>query len=388
MNGRQRILAAFRGEQPDTVPFAPNIYQWFYYHYRNGTLPADVSNATHPYDVLRFLGAEILARWDTFWATRHVYTAGEFHEEYVGDTNWDQPLVTAFNIYPPHKTGLRKRFVTPHGTLTQMWNYMPEAGADFESKYWWTEWEEYEAVRFLVEARDYVFDAAEFDRWVKRVGDDGVVMVNLTESPLKALHWLAGPQNATMFILKHPEEMQALARIHEVKALKLLKQAVDHVGADIFIAIDNLDSAFYPPYFYRDYCDSFFSRAAEIIHKRDKHFVVHACGRSKVLLPLVGGSQIDSLEGITPPPMGDVQLRQVRELVGYDRFTVNGGMTTRLQELQQDAEATIHAYTRELFQSLGDRRRFIYASSCNTSPLTPWENLLHFRNAARIYGKT
>ena len=43
MNGRQRILAAFRGEQPDTVPFAPNIYQWFYYHYRNGTLPAEVA---------------------------------------------------------------------------------------------------------------------------------------------------------------------------------------------------------------------------------------------------------------------------------------------------------------------------------------------------------
>ena len=35
-------------------------------------------------------------------------------------------------------------------------------------------------------------------------------MLNITESPLKALHWLAGPQNATLFILDHPDEMLAL----------------------------------------------------------------------------------------------------------------------------------------------------------------------------------
>ena len=211
--------------------------------------------------------------------------------------------------------------------------------------------------------------------------------LSLSESPLKALHWLAGPQNATLFILKHAEEMQALARIHEEKALALLEQAVDHPRAEAFIAIDNLDSAFYPPYFYRDYCDSFFTRAAEIIHRRDKLFLVHACGRNKVLLPLVGRSRIDCLEGVTPPPMGDVLLGEVREMVGYDKFTVNGGMAAQQQEIRQDAEARLHTYTRELFESMGDKRHFIFASSCNTSPLTPWENLRYFRDAARAYGQ-
>ena len=34
-----------------------------------------------------------------------------------------------------------------------------ESAADFEAKYWWTDWDEYEAVRFMLEARDYVLDA-------------------------------------------------------------------------------------------------------------------------------------------------------------------------------------------------------------------------------------
>lgn len=70
MNGRQRLLAAFRGEPTDVIPFAPNIYFWFYFHKYRGTLPEPVATAQHPFEVLRFLGADILARWDTQWALR------------------------------------------------------------------------------------------------------------------------------------------------------------------------------------------------------------------------------------------------------------------------------------------------------------------------------
>jgi hypothetical protein len=37
--GRERILAAFRGEEPDFIPFTPNIWQWFYYHQTHHSLP-------------------------------------------------------------------------------------------------------------------------------------------------------------------------------------------------------------------------------------------------------------------------------------------------------------------------------------------------------------
>jgi hypothetical protein len=337
--------------------------------------------------VLRFLGADILARWDTQSATRGVFKDGEYSETFSGKSNIDRPAVTAFNIYPPRKTRRHQRFVTPHGALTQAWTFTEESGADFISEYWWKDWAEYDAIRFMLEATDYVFEGDEFHRWAQRVGDDGIMMAHATESPLKRFHWLAGPENASLFLIDHPEGMKALAKIHEEKALALLERIVDNPEIEVFMSLDNLDSAFYPPYFYKDYCDSFFSRAAEVIHSRGKIFVVHACGRNKVLLPLVGKSHVDCLEGVTPPPMGDVQLREARALAAYSGYTVNGGMDAPHLEINEKAEAQIHNYVQSLFSSMGDKRHFIFASSCTTPAPTPWENLIHFRDAAREYGQ-
>ncbi|MCW5978188.1 MAG: hypothetical protein KIT09_08925 [Bryobacteraceae bacterium] len=387
MTGKQRLLAAFHGELPDMVPFAPNICYWFYNRLARGTLPEEIAGAEHPFDVLRVLGADILARWDTQYATREVYRSGEFHDEFAGESRFDRTMTTAFNIYPPRRNVRRRRFATPYGTLTHSWRLTEESGADFEEEFWWKNWGQYDAVRFLLEARDYAFDRAEFERWADRAGDDGIVMASVTQSPLKTFHWLAGAENASLFIADYPEEMKALARIHEKKALALLETMVDTPSVDVFVSLDNLDSAFYSPSLYRDFCDSFYARAAEIIHSRGKIFVVHACGYNRLLLPLVGRSRVDCLEGITPPPMGNVELGEARRLAGYDNFTVNGGMDASRMETGEGAEAALHAYTRALFESMGDKRRFIYASSCATSAATPWDNLKYCREAAWRYGR-
>lgn len=387
MTGRQRILAAFRGEQPDYVPFAPNIYYWFYSRKARGALPAEIAWAEHPFDVLRHLGADILARWDTQYATREVFTAGEYSEEFVGESPFERAVVTAFNVYPPGKKSRRQRFVTPYGTLTCRWELSEDAVADLVVEPWWKDWSEYRAVRFLVETRQFAFDAAFFRTWVERVGQDGLVMASVTWSPLKNFHWLCGPEQASLFIADHPQEMKELARLHEQKVLALMEQIVAVSEVEILISNDNLDSAFHPPRLFREYCESFYSRAAEIAHRAGKIFVVHACGRNKALLPLVGAARVDCLEGLTPPPNGDVPLPEARRLVGYEDFTVNGGMDAPRLEIREDAERRLHEYTRDLFAAMGDKRHFIYASSCSTPAGAPWENLKHLRDAAREYGR-
>jgi len=384
MTGRERILHAFRGEAADRVPFAPNIYQWFHVHHANGTLPAELEGAGHPFDALRSLGADILARWDTMAATRETYSGGEFREDYTGDCARERWMVTCFNRFPPRANQCRRSFTSPCGVLTSTWTYSQEAQADFQSEYWWKSWDDYARIRYLLEAREYAFDAAEFRRWVARVGDDGLVTVHITQSPLKTFHWLAGAQNSTFFLADHPAEMLQLAKIHEEKALALLETIADLPEAELFMSLENLDSQFYSPRLYDQYCRSFFSRAAEIIHSRGKFFLVHACGRNRALLPLAGPSGIDCLEGLAPPPMGDVDLSQARRLAGNERFIVNGGMDAH--HLEAQGGAGIEAYTRELFASLGNKRRFIFASSCATPPSAPWRNLVRFRDAARQYG--
>lgn len=386
MTGRDRILAAMRGDRSDTVPFTPNLYQWFYYHRARKSLPPELTGAQHPFEALRCLGADILARWDTVAATKEVFSCGEFRREFGGDGYAEGSIATAFNTYPPGTSQCRDTFATPHKTLTQTWIYSPDAGADFIAHHWWRSWDDYSAVRFLLESREYCFDGPEFTHWVDRVGQDGVVMVHITQTPLKTFHWLAGPENASLFINDHPEEMRELAAIHEEKALALVHAALDWPKAEVFIALEDLDTPFYPPRLYRDYCDPFLRRAAELIHARGKILVAHACGHTRRLLPLAGRSGLDCLEGLTPPPTGDTELADARGLSGNPEFIVNGGMDSVHLECRNEAEAQIHRYTRALFRAMDNKRRFLFASSCSTPVLTPWQNLVHFRNAAREYG--
>jgi hypothetical protein len=387
MTGRERILAAFRGEAPDFTPFAPNLCYWFYSRAARHSLPEEIARAQHPFDVLRHLGADILARWDTQYATREVFPSDRYSEQFEGESAFERPVVTAFHVYPPGKKRLRRRLETPYGPLTCTWELSEEAVADLVCEPWWKDWSEYEAVRFLIESREFVFDAELFRSWVGRVGEDGLVMASATYSPLKNFHWLAGAENASLFIADHPEEMKALARIHEEKALVLIEHMVKVPEVEILISNDNLDSAFHPPRLFREYCESFYRRAAEIVHAAGKIFVVHACGRNKALMPLVGGCRIDCLEGLTPPPHGDVPLGEARRMAGYDNFTVNGGMDAPRLQIREAAERRLHEYTRELFASMGDGRHFIYASSCSTPADAPWENLKYLRDAAREYGR-
>lgn len=387
MTGRQRILSAFRGEQPDCVPFAPNIYHWFYSRRARGTLPREIAWARHPFDVLRHLSADILARWDTQYATSELFPAGEYSEEFSGASRFDQPVVTAFHVYPPGKRVLRRRLATPYGVLSCCWELSDDAVADVVVEPWWKDWSQYRAVRFLIETREFVFDPACFRYWVERVADDGLVMAGVTYSPLKNFHWLCGPEQASLFLADHPHEMRELAQIHEQKTLALIARVAAVPEVEILISNDNLDAAFHTPRLFREYCESFYSRAAEIAHRAGKLFLIHACGRNKALLPLVGASRVDCLEGLTPPPGGDVPLHEARRLAGYENFTVNGGMDVARLEIREDAGRRLHEYTRELFAAMGDKRHFIYASSCSTPPDAPWENLKHLRDAAREYGR-
>ena len=75
-----------------------------------------------------------------------------------------------------------------------------------------------------------------------------------------------------------------------------------------------------------------------------------------------------------------------RILAANARFTVNGGMEVSRQESQGDVETLLHDYTRYLFASVGDNHHFLFASSCATSVLIPWQNQVYFRDAARPYG--
>jgi len=392
MTGNERLLCAMNGERPDTVPWAPNLHQWFYVNRLRVTLPDDLRHCASPLDVLRHLGAEILTRWDGqvkgrgFPGENARFAACRMTVAWDGPRP-DRPLVTAFNTYTGG-TVLRRRLETPHGALTQAWRFEPETGADFEEEHWWKDFDgEYDAVRALVEDRHYNVDPSDAAAAQASVGTDGLVLQEIPESPLKLLYWLAGPENGIFWLADHADRLAELFAIHTRRTLAFVRDLLDRTDARLVLSNDNLDARLAPPAFFERYLLEHYGAVADLVHARGGRLWVHSCGCTRALAPWVAKAGIDCLEGLTPPPVGDFPLDQAHALIG-PRFLVEGGDTCAQQELfNGDAPRLIREYARDLIRSMRGNPRFIYSSSCNTSPRTPWRNIVALRDAVREAGR-
>ncbi len=385
MTGKERILAALAGEKPDRVPFVPNIWQWFEVNESRGTLPQEVRHCQNPVEALRVMGADVFSKFD---AGRPVptYHTCQHTVNFAGESTAGKALSVSFASFEGG-TIRREKVETPFGSLTHVWEYRAETGAPFESEHWWKDFDgEYAAVRHWLSDTDWACDRQGLREGLERIGDEGTPIFQLLPSPLKQFHWLAGQVNASLFITDHPREMRELAAIHERKSLEHLEKVVDLDNVWVLEVADNVDSMFYTPGYFQEFCLPTLKKQAAMIHARGKYLFMHACGRLKVLAPLFLEAGLDCMEGQAVPPLGDWPLHEARALA--PRLIVCGGMAAPEQELDTpDAAERLDAYVRDTFASMGDLRRFLFASSCNTSPRTPYQNLLAFRDAAWKYGR-
>jgi uroporphyrinogen-III decarboxylase len=219
------------------------------------------------------------------------------------------------------------------------------------------------------------------------LGDDGAAHFRIPPTPLKILHWLAGPEQAIYFVCDNPDEVMELVRLYEVKRLELVKKAVGITGTLVFTSGDNMDSMMYGPPFFEDFCGHSFGQISEVIHEHGKLLFTHACGQLAGVIKLCADSGVDGMEGMAPPPLGDLGFGEARRLLGPE-FVLQGGMTYTEEEMKgPDARERIFAAVRDLFETLPDKRRFVFSSGCCLSPKASYENVLALRDACWAYGR-
>ena len=394
MTGRERIHAALKGEPLDRVPFAINLWNWFYAQKHWGWLADDKKHLQTPIEFLIDIGADILSRWDGQIKGRAglgdyvQFPNGKLEKWFTGDKP-PKPIVTAFNTYT-EGTKVHQRLETPHGELTQTWRFTEESCADFEEKYWVDDFDkQYDVVKFIFEDRTYAYELDEYRRDIAAIGEHGVVMVEIPENPFKTLHWLCGPEKAILAIMDYPERAAELCEIHAAKTCEFVREVCKRTTYDetpLLMSNDNLDAMLFPPFMFEEYLYKYYRAVADEVHKHGRLFCVHSCGNNWDIRHCIRDSGIDMMEGLTPPDLGNFPLEKARSEMGSN-FIIEGGMYCYHQEIKKGAREAIDDYTRTLFDGMGDKQRFIYASSCTTSPLTSYDNVLHFRDSCWRHGK-
>lgn len=290
MNLQADVLSRF-SETGRTQPlFLPDLTLWYEFHRQRGSLPAAWQGFSLA-QIARALGAPVwlpVAPW-------RVETLGV---EIVTTERDEERII---------------RSKTAAGELIARWVVGPDGD------WWQTEYpvktkDDLAAVLELVNARSYVLDTSELSGWVERVGQEGILALEIPRRPYSdLLHEFLGWSEGLLF-LREPivEEINAVL---DGKLQGLVKE-VAKVPGRLVLSPDNLDGQFISPRAFQRYLAESYRLTTEELHRHGKQLVVHVGGPIGRLLAPLTESGVDGFEGICGPPQSDLSLVQARELVG------------------------------------------------------------------------
>ena len=309
MTIRERMMAAYRGEPFDRVPWHGNMDHWYNVNKARGTLPREYEGA-RLWDIQRDLKVGIWQRVGV------VKTAS--------DTNV--------------RTKTEKRngtTITTHETPLGAVYSRHETAPDFTRAQYLKEWivkspEDLRVALYMLEGEHYEpGDWEGFRQTDREVGDDGITLSSACADPL--MRFISGWMGVAAFSYALADYPDRLDHAIEVSIRKSLEQArvAAESPCEILQIGGNIDAQVVGPELFRRHALPFMQEATRILHERGKLAQYHFDGAVRPLLPLINETGLNCTESITPLPQGDVTLEHAREALD-DSILIHGGIGSAL----------------------------------------------------------
>lgn len=375
MTSRERLIAAARRQDVDRIPCSPRIAFWLMEHYGNATLETNLRAG-------REFGYDPHLVTSVFWspfelAVRQSYDLPgvEYAVTWSKDGDFDVASRT---------------FRTPAGTLTDR-VCVPPAGDrrfgmspnPFRTEHLVKTRADLAAVRYLLPDPRRVSLESHF-RQADQCGENAWVQLNIHS----ALNHRAGEMMSTedLMVLFYDDrgffaELQALGHAQQMAEIRTaLDAGVRHIFLNWYY---NSMSTGWSPGFWTDYFAPQLREACAAIHDAGGLAIYYDDGKCMAILDLLAEAGIDVLQTLTPPPVGDVDLAEVKRRIG-DRVCLMGH-TDLIYVLKLGTPELIERTVRDAIATAGPRG-FILGTSDSIRDGTPLENVRAYFAAARRYG--
>ena len=360
MSGRERILAAIAFEEIDQLPFWPKFFGEAYPPSQKA--PFDTMSK---YEIYRWIGCDIIEWMPMGGCVRRVMKNVDL------DIKMDNGEMLATFITPFGSTQLRMAYDQP----SQSWHPTVHPiktledirimTAFFKGLTWEFNPESWEATKQVNEI----------------VGDDGITMEAVGESPLMAfVEYGAGIAQAPLILMDHEEAMEELFETMQQMYLQKLELTVEHSVADVLIFVENTSTTMISPKQYRRYCVPHFEQYGRIIKGAGKPFALHMCGHLKALLEDIAGSPADIIEAFTSPTIGNTTLLDGRETC--PEICLMGGTNAALW--MQPPDEVVKQIENDL-EALPHHRGLVLSSAGVMTPLCTPETLKTVNEWIRSY---
>ena len=187
----------------------------------------------------------------------------------------------------------------------------------------------------------------------RRVGGDGIVFLRIAKSPVQEmLYQMMGLER---FALDYQERRDLFDSLHATMA-KRYEELYDFAAespAEILQLGDNIYSDVVGRERFRHYLVPEYRKVRERIAGTGKRLAVHMDGNLKSLQADIAEAPFDIVEAITPPPMGDVSIRDARASWPDKALWIN--FTSPMHIEPPDV---IEAHARELVAEAGTKKGF------------------------------
>lgn len=297
MTRRELNLAIFEGTA-DKVLWQPRLETWIGHHMQYGTLPE------------RFRGMNHFEIYDTLRCSiRYAASAGIERFDRRDD------LVRIEEQHPNH-TVIRMR--TPVGEISTVYRDIWEDGKrvnhrieDFPVK----TIQDLRVATDLVNRQEFRAHPEVFAHAANTVGHRAEPTMFLSSSGFTELikNWCGLPQ--TYYLLQdHPAEVEAHLEACDRRDDRLLDEALK-LSCRIFNLGDHATNEFTPPPILKKYLMPRWQRISDRLHAEGRFVHTHWDGNSRHMLPFLRETRLDGVEALTPEPMGDMTLEQIKEAV-------------------------------------------------------------------------
>lgn len=348
MTRKERLLKAIRGEEIDRVPWSPFLaYYW-------DKLPVSIQNKGQ-FSYLLEMGADPLLRG--FYQLYHTTLANcEFFQKTQGNKR--------YNIYK-----------TKVGTLTEEYTFSTEANSWFLTGHPVKTEEDFKILQYLVENTIINEKLMEFEQDNKNVGDDGlhlplIGLYGKTAFQSMVEHW-CGTIDLVYALYDFPEVVEECLAVMQAKDLETVQISAKS-SAEGFIFWEDSSTTNISPDFFSQYTAPEINQWGKLIHANDKLLIHHACGHLKDLLPLMAETEIDMVESISPPPTGNIEIRDAVKLLPEHIGIIGGIEPTFIEGCSLEM---LEECVRELC-SVMKGKRFVLANSDSCPPGVAYEKFL------------
>jgi hypothetical protein len=374
MTPKQRMLAAYRGELPDTVPVAPEF--WYY-------LPARLLGV----DMVRF--EREVPLWEALLKTfRHYQTEGwgaVFCKVPAPDVTSTEKWLDLGGGHFEARTTSR----TPHGELTSSQRYdrqEPSWAGERPIKDFTRDWPAFKAMSMgCIEGVDW----SPANSALAAVGEDyllepwlGFPFFDYIATPREG-----GLEQSVFDLIEHEEFFEALHEEYIDWMRRLARAAAQHTTADSFcIGCSWSCVSLIGPNLWHRWDKPVIRAVADELHAAGKLLHIHFHGKSRAVLEDLADCGADCICPFERPPGGDItDLRELRRILA-DKVTVNGNVHT-VETLIRGTPADVAREVEEIFQQWGpDKRRLILGTGDQVGVETPDENIAAMISTGRRLG--